>query len=791
MCPIVLRALRRRPGFAAGAIAALAVGMGVTTVGFSAVNAILIKGPAGRNVPGLGGVLMDGTSNTASFADYEDVKRQVPSLSMLTASALLPLAYRTPGGTETIWSLAASRSFFALIDARPLAGRLFAAGSEHEGVSAVVSEIFWRERLGQAPLAGLTIRLNNVDVPVAGILPKDFRAAGFYDPDVWVPLDQWQALQLPAGALKDDQRPLALFGRLAAGATKSQVEAELKVLAANRNRTGAPARGRAPAFALMSDGNPEMRAVARLAYLPMGMLGAVLLVAMINVSGLLFARALDRQREISLRTSLGATRGRLIRQLLTEQFVLAVLGGAAALLVSFWSASLLRAFALPSPVPMRVDLTPDATMVAFIAGLVIAGTFLPALWPAWHATADRPLHGGFFTTVRPLGARGLIVLVQVAGATFLLAGAVLFFENVTRLGAASLGFERERAIVVAVYPAGHGYDLAGARLVVDRTLERIRALPGVSDAFVADHLPFYVGLARLIEVSVTGAACAGSDCPAIPSDRVGPRYFRALGIPLRRGHEFDGSPRDADAIVISEAMAERFWPGGDPIGAVVRLGRDGQSRPRRVVGVAANTLHRSFNERPGAYLYLPLDEEAFAEPVVIVAKTAGPPASLVRTVGDQIGLVDSRLPVLSVKSMGQYLETQLWLPNSAAEMAGVCGALAMVLAAIGLFGVMAQIVGQRTREFGVRLAIGANPRDLGALVFRESAILSLPGVAVGLAAAAALSRGVAATFSAMTGMSPSAYALVAAFQVLMIVLVCLAPARRAATINPMVALRSE
>ncbi len=521
----------------------------------------------------------------------------------------------------------------------------------------------------------------------------------------------------------------------------------------------------------------------------MGMLGAVLLVAMINVSGLLFARALERQREIGLRTSLGATRSRLIRQLLTEQFVLAVLGGAAALVLSFWSAALLRAFALPSPIPMRVDLTPDGTMVAFVAGLVIVGTLLPALWPAWHATADRPLSGGFFTTARPVGARGLVVLIQVAGATFLLAGAALFFENVTRLGAASLGFEREHAIVVAVHPAAHGYDTSGARLVVDRTLQRVRALPGISDAFVADRLPFYVGLARPIEVSVTGAACNNADCPAVPSDRVGPRYFRTLGIPLRRGREFDGSTGDAESVVISEGMADRFWPGGDPVGSLIRLGREG--RVRRVIGIAATTLHRSFNERPGAYLYLPLDDDAFAEAVVIVAKTVGPPASLVRTVGDQIGLVDSRLPVLSVKSMGQYLETQLWLPSSAAELAGVCGALAMVLAAIGLFGVITQIVGQRTREFGVRLAVGANPLDLGVLVFRESAMLSLPGVAVGLVAAVVLSRAIPAVFSGLTGMSPSAYALVAVFQVAMIVLVCLAPAGRAASINPMTALRCD
>jgi predicted permease len=785
-----LRSLRRRPTFAAGAIVALAIGMGVTTVGFSAVNAVLINGPMSQAVAGAGGILLDGTRNSASFAEYEQV-RHVSSLSSISASALLPIAYQTPGGSESIWAAAVSRNYFLMLDAQPVAGRVFAPETEAErsNLSALVSENFWRGRLGGAPLAGLTIRLNNIDVAVAGILPKTFRGSGFYDPDVWLPLDAWRALQLPSGALKDDQRPLALFGRLAPGATKAQADAELAAITAGGYGTAADTRRRTPVFAPFSDGNAEMRAIARMAYLPMAMLGAVLLVAMINVSGLLFARALDRQHEIGLRASLGATRGRLVRQLLTEQFLLAILGGAAALVLSFWSASLLRAFALPSPIPMRVDLRPDGAVVAFIAGLVVLGTVLPALWPAWYATADRPSRPGFFSTVRPPGARGLIVLGQVAGATFLLAGAALFFENITRLGASSLGFDRERAVVVSLYPAAQGYDAAGARVVVDRIVARTRALPGVSDVFVADRLPFYVGVARSITVSTTGAACGSADCPAVPSDRVGPRYFRGLGIPLRRGREFNGSPGDEEAVVISEAMADRFWPGGDALGRSIRLGREG--RARRVIGVAANTLHRSFNEKPGSYLYLPLDDEAYAEPVVVVARTAGPPAALTKTIGGQIGLVDSKLPALSVKTMAQYLETQLWLPNSAAQLAGICGALAMVLAGIGLFGVVTQIVGQRTREFGVRLAVGANPRDLGALVFRDSAMLSLPGVVVGLCAAAVLNRAIPAMFAALTGMSAMTYLFVAAFQVGTIVLVCLAPAYRAATINPMTALRAE
>ena len=792
-----LRALRRRPGFAAGAVAALAVGMGVTTVGFSAINGIFLKGPAGRSAPGAGWIFLGGARDTArgaSFADYEDLARRVPALAEVAAETRGPLAWQTADGPETLWALTVSRNYLRLLDAHPLAGRLFANRAAGEGPSAIVSERFWRDRLGGAPLAGLTLRLNHVDVPVTGILPKSFRGpGGFYDPSVWVPLDEWQALGLPPRLQNDAERPLSLFGWLAAGTARPHVEAALNVWAAERRRARGSVATVTPSFVPFSDGNPELQRIFGLAYLPMGMLAGVLLIAMINVSGLLFARAVDRQREFSLRTSLGASRSRLVRQLVTEQFVLAALGGAAALLVSFWSAALLRAFALPSPTPQHVDLAPDRTLLVFVAALVILSTIVPALGPAWQTTGDRlmrGIQGGFLPMARPLSARGLIVLVQVAGATLLLAGTALFFGNVRRIQAASLGFERERAIVVEIVPAAHGYDAAGARLLVDRVIERIRALPGVADASMADRLPFALGRPRTVGVSATSTPCGESDCAAVPTDQVAPRYFRTLGIPVLRGREFDDSAGDAEAAVVSQAMAERFWPGEDPVGRRILAGLDG--RTRRVIGVAADTLHYlALGERPLPYLYLPLDTVSFAERIAIVARTGGPPDVLVRTVRDQIGLVDSQLPVLSVKTMEQHLKGRLWLPQAAAQLAGVCGVLSLVLAAVGLFGVISQIVGQRTREFGIRLAIGASPRDLGALVFRESAILSLPGVALGLAGGTALSRVLAAVMTGLTGMSLAAYALVASFEVTVIVLVCLMPARRAASINPMTALRAE
>jgi predicted permease len=786
------RLLARRPGFAVTAVLTLAVGLGTMTVAFSAVNAFFIAAPP-IDSPGAGLVVVTDDapeSSGASFREFEAFTRDVPALE-IAAQSIVTLSHRRGDAAEVAWGLAVTDNYFNLLGVKAAVGRTFARGDE---LSAVVSDRFWREHLSAASLAGLTVRVNGLDVPIVGVMASDFRA-GVYDAEVWVRIADWDALQLPARNRRPDAFTLTMFARLRPDATDALADNQLRLAASELARAWPATNGRRTAsFVPFEEGLPEMRALAVIAMTAMAMIGIVLLIALFNLVGLLLARALDREREMSLRGALGASRARLTQQLVTESLVMAIIGGALALLISRWSNVLLRIFALETPIPQRLDVTPDWTVAAFTGGLVIVCGLGAGLLPARRATslgivvamAPPTVIGGS----RAGRLRAAVVSFQVAGATLLLTLAALLVRNALISDAVNVGFESERAVVLEIDPASHGHAEPSAQRFVADAVARLGALPGVVSAAVTDRVPFYVGFPARLEVSVDGPSCALEQCPTAGSYGVGPDYFRTMNIPLRSGRELDGSQADAQSVVISETMARRFWPSRDPLGQWFWLGAEG--RRVQVIGVAADVIHRSVTERPEPYVYLPFDQAAFAQPVSIVLRTVTDPEPLLRAVSEQVRAMDPSLPIYRLRTMGQRLDARQQSGTLIiAKFFGICGGLALFLSIVGLAGAMSYSVGQRSREFGIRAAIGAAPGELARLVVGGALRMAGPGIAAGLFAALLLSWVIAASLSGLDLDSPMTLVVVGFLQLTIVVAAAAVPGRRASRASPLATLRAE
>jgi predicted permease len=788
------RSLARRPGFTTVAVVTLAIGIGTMTVAFSAVNAFFLSRPP-IDTAGAGRIeVTDGAPEAggASFRELEAFTRDVAALDV-AAQSIVTLS-RVRGGSAAIaWGLAVTDNYFDTLGVRAATGRTFDGVNE---LSAVVSDRFWREELAEASLTGLTVPLNGLDVPIVGVLPADFRV-GFYDADVWVRVNDWDALRLPSRIRRPDVFTLNLVARLRPGTTKAQADSQLAAAASELARAWPATNARRTArFILLdnNDGGGERRALAVVATMAMAMIGIVLLIALFNLVGLLLARAVDREREMTLRGALGASRARLTQQLVAESLVIAGISSAVALFVSRWSTDLLANFAPEAPIPQRIDVTPDWTVALFTGALMIACGLGAGVLPARRATrlaiaaamAPSTVIGG----ARAGRLRSVIVSLQVAGATLLLTFAALLVRHAVATAAAPIGFESERAIVLEIDPASHGYGEGAARRFVADGLTRFRALPGVVSATIMNRVPFYVGFPVRVEVSADGRSCALEACPTAASYRVGPAYFKTMSIALRRGRELDSSQTDSQSAVISETMARGFWPSSDPIGQWVSLGPE--ARRVQVVGIAADTIHRVLGERPEPYVYLPFEEADYAQPIGIVVRTVGDPQPLLRVVSDQVRDMDPSLPIYQLRTMKQRIDLRQQSGNLiVVRFFGICGGLALFLSVVGLTGTVSYSVGQRVREFGIRAAMGAAPGDQTRLVVRGALQMAGPGIVIGLFGALLLSWLIGSRVSGLDLRGPLMYATVGLLQLAIAFAAAAIPGRRAARANPLDALRAE
>lgn len=794
------RTLFRRPGFTALAVLTLAIGIGVNTVAFSGVNALLFKPIDVEDRDRTGWILTKAPGNphgSTTLPDFRDLARAGGAFEAVAAEGRLPVSVRLDGRSDQAWAMVVSANYMQVLGERPELGRLFVDGDLNgPELPALVSYRFWNDRLGGGDsVAGRAIVVNGRSFSVAGVIREGFQGpGGLYEPDLWLPLERIDALNGPA-ALQGRGTPwLTVVGRLREGVSAAQAEGELRTafeqLALDHPSTN---KERSAAWYPMAGDHPELAAIAPFAWLALAVVGLVLLIACFNVASLLLARTAERRRDIGVRAALGATRRRIVRQLIVEGMILAALSGVAALVLAHWSADLLAAFSLPSPIPQRLHLGVDARLIAFTAALVAIAGVLPALLPALQATRGDLFHSMKLAPAgagRPSRARTVFVVAQVAGSTLFLATALLFLRSFTNLATFDPGFDTARTVVLELNPATYGYTAERSRTFFGQLRERIAAVPGVQHVALADRVPFYVGYPRAVEISTDGSDCSAAGCREAIEYAVSPRHFAALGIPLRAGRDFDeADERVGNAVIVSEHLAAQYWPGDSAMGKTVRIGKQGQQA--EVVGIAADIKHRNMREAAKAILYRPLQESDFAGGATVIVRTIGDPLPLVGPIQDQVQALEPALPARSGKTMAQRMEMPLWPARTLAGFLSICGGLALVLATVGLFGVTYYAVNQRTREFGIRVALGATPRKVMSLVLREGLLLSAPGVAIGVLGSLMAARLMGSALFGVSPGDPVTFAATAAIQMAVALLACAAPAYQATKADPIVALRQE
>ena len=848
-----LRALRKSPAFSLVAVLTLALGIGANTAIFSLVDAVLLRPLPGIEDPGrlvsLWRMQPNDQFESLGFPDYADYRDRSRSFSGLAAHVGTAMSF-SHGTPERIVGDVVTGNYFSILGAKPERGR-FIAPADDTGLGAhpvaVLSYGLWERKFGADPnVLGTTIDLNGFPFTVIGIAPQPFIGTLAGEPvDVWVPMSMLnQAMPRTVGHHFFDERAwgwLRVFGRLKPGVSMQQAEAEIKGIArqlqlaypnTNAGRTVAVVSG----VGLDPDDRANLSGFLGLLFAGVALL---LLIACANVAGLLLVRATGRQREITVRLALGATRGRLIRQLLTEGLVLSLAGACLGLLVTPWVVH--TAIALTRPSTFLLNLTPslDARVFGFtlLAAVLTGITFalIPALQASKPDLASSLKQGSPGSGRRHSTLQRLLAAGQVAVSFVLLMGAGLLLRSMNKILTADPGFETSNVLLMSVNLTWQGYSAAQGKSFYRQLLRRLQSLPGVTSASLAMTVPpedwsarvsvFYPGQEPRQEVLRGHEMELGL---RVDLDSVAPSYFRTLGIPLVGGRDFtehddeappprgqDGNLLDAEGsggrgtsntranaagdapgvVIIDHKLAEHLWPGENPIGKRISWPSIvGPPRPPlEVVGVAADSKYRSLVSDAPLLMYVPLFQNYDGRPTIVV-HTASAPWGEVAAVRGAVADLDKNLPVFGVKTMPQQMAFSLWQQRMAASLISAFSLLALALAAIGLYGLVAHSVAQRTHEIGIRVALGAARADVLKLVVGEAMALALLGVAVGLAIALPLLLLTRLMSSLLYGVRPTdplTYAAVAALLAAVSLAASYFPARRATRVDPVVALRHE
>jgi putative ABC transport system permease protein len=793
-----VRLLRRSPGFTVVAVAALAIGIGANTAIFSVVNSLLIQPLPYRDADRLAVIWehnlpRDRRSNVvapANFIHWCEMNRAFEDLAAVSMTLRVTLTGR--GEPEELPAQIVSAGLFSILGVQPAIGRAFLA-EEDRPLSrvAVISDRLWKRRFNaDRALVQRSITMQGVPVTVVGIMPPGF---SFLDRTV----DVWMPIGLPVEARTPRGRWLTVVGRLRAGITRDAAQQEMTRVHAELTRmfpdfnTGWTARVVPLREQLTGDVKPAL-------LLLLGAVGFVLLIACANVANLLLARATARQREFAVRAALGAARGRLVRQLLAESVVLAMAGGAAGLLLAWWALHLLRVFVAERLPIQRLDTVAiDGWVLAFTAAAaVISGLFfglIPAMTASGTSLHESLKEGGRSGSGgRGARARGAFVVVEVAVALVLLVGAGLLVRSFARLLAVDPGFEPNRTVTMRVGLPRARYPEPAQRIqFFQRLFEQVDALPGVEGAGAISFLPLTgLGSATAFEISGRPKPERGQDL-VCDVRVIAHDYFKAMGMPLVKGRPFTaGDAGDAqNRVVINATMARQYWPGEDPIGKRITVSWD-DPREDEIIGVVGDTRHADLETEPRATIYWPYARFSYPSMTLSIKASAameplaGAVMSIVREQDAELALADIRtMEEVVALSVAQRRLTMLLL-------SGFAGA-ALLLAAVGIYGVIAYSVTLRTQEIGIRMALGAQRRDVLQMVVGHAMALTVTGIVFGGIGALALSRLMSGLLFATKPADPATFVVVSAVLAGVAALASYVPGRRATRVDPVVALRAE
>ncbi|MEJ7809495.1 MAG: ABC transporter permease [Gemmatimonadaceae bacterium] len=793
------RQLRRSPGFTAVAILLLALGIGATSAIFSVVSALLLR-PLPYAHPEQLAMLAEYSARdesakdgmTTSYANFLDWHAQATSFEGMAVVQEWSPSLSGNGEPERIKAALVYPEMFRVFDARPMLGRGFLPEEAAEGseIRVVLSHGFWQRRFGgDRAIVGKTIILNARARTVVGVLPAGFRAPPPLDGDLWgnLPFDP-----------SDDCRTcrhLRVFARVKPTVPPARVRAELGAIAA-RLEAAYPKEN---AFTRIAFVPLRERVVGRLReplWLLLGAASLVLLIACANLSNLLIARGVARAREFAIRTALGANRARAVRQLLTESVLLAAVGGAAGLALALLTT---RWLAAVGPQAVRAgEVGVDWRVIAFSAALTLVTGLAFGMVPALKAaTTDvhEFLKEGARGSTSGGGARlrGALVVSQLAIALTLLVGASLLIKSFARLQRVDPGLRPAGVLTLTISLPSASYPTPESRSAFfTRLIERAEALPGVRSAAATTNIPLSGNMDR-VGFGVEGQTyTSDADMPTAERYIVTPGYFATLGIALKSGRLLTPDDRvgRAHVMVVDDALERQLWPGESAVGKRIRGAAGGDSIVSTVVGVVGHVRHYGLEVESGGQLYVPFLARPSSYSNVLV-RTAGDPLALASAVRREVRALDPNLPIFDVTSMEQFLDASVAGRRFIMGLLGAFAGVAIVMAAVGLYGVVAYAVSQRTREIGLRMALGAQRSDVTRMVVREGVVLTAVGVAVGLAAATASTRLMASLLYGVSATDPLVMAGVPALLFAVALLATWLPARRAARVDPMVALRSE
>jgi predicted permease len=797
------RQLVRSPGFTFVALISLSLGIGANAVIFSLVSTYLLR-PLPIAHPEQVFAIYQGKRNdpsysqSMSYANYKDLRDRNQVLSAMAVYRFAPMSISHNGANERVWGYLVSENYFDLLGVRPVLGRTFlpeegSAPNAHP--VAVLSYGCWQRRFASDPaIAGSAVMINGHSFTAVGVAPPNFTGTeSVFTPEFWIPSMMQEWIESSNGTESRGNGQWLAIGRMKPEIAAAQAQAQLNTVAQQLEREY-PGNDQGMALRLTPPGlvDPNLRS-AIIAFTGALMLTVVLvlMIACSNLASLLLARAAQRRKEIAVRMAIGATRVRLTRQLLTETLMLSVIGAAFGLLLGSVLMRLAQASLPSTDFALTLDLRMDWRVVFFVTSLALLTGIGFGLVPALYASRpdvvstlrEDALGGGHKARLR-----SVLAVLQVALSFVLLITAGLTVRSLRHTECLGPGFDPSRAVTLSVDLGLQGYDEQKGQVFYRQLSQHIRALPGVQAAGLIRSLP--LGL----EASTTGVYPDGrpepqaQDMPSAFYENISPGYFAAMGIPLLAGRDFADSDtaKSAGVAIVNETLAQKFWPGENPIGKHLH---SGNTSVLEVVGLAKNGKYQSLGEIPGLTIYYPL-QQVYASNAALVVRTGVDANAAIASARGEVRNLDPTLPVYEAKTLREHMRLSLFPLHVGAVAVGSFAFLAMILAAIGIYGVMAYSVAQRTQEIGIRMALGARASDVWKMVLRQGIILTAVGMLCGLLFALGLSKIVASLLYGVSATDPLTFLLISVLLAAVALLASFLPARRATKVDPVMAIRN-
>jgi len=802
-----LRMLIKSPSVSIVATIALALGIGANTAIFSVVNAVLLRPLPFPNSDALMSVFEKDTTRgvlrgSYSYPNFFDLRDQTRVFEHIAAYHDNDFIITGSGDPVRVLGGMVTADLFPALGVAPMLGRNFTQAEEkptETGRVVILSEQFFARHFNSnAAILNQPITLNGESYTVIGVMPKGFEFPIQNEPyELWTTIADDSAGKSPISSQRGAHF-LNIIGRLKPGVGQAQAQAEVDTIAQRLEQqypdtnTHKGIRVESALTALVGDIRPALLIL-------LGAVACVLLIACANVANLQLARAMTRHKEMSIRSALGASRTRVVRQLLIESVILSMLGGALGLALALWWSDLLIALG-KQDIPRAIQVGLDWRVLGFTVGISVLTGVIFGLFPALHLSKTNLTESlkegrGFVGGAGRNRIRGVLVIAELAIAVVLLVGAGLLIQSLWLLRHVGSGLRSENVLTFNVALPDARYSSEKQARFYRELLSHVRELPGVQSASVILPLPLS-GDRISISFQIDGRPVSPKDEPSADMFVADSNYFRTMGIPILKGRDFEDRDehKSAPVIIVTDSFAREYFPGEDPIGKRIQPGistwDDEKSTMREIVGIVGDVRNRALKTEPKPAYYLPQSQVPFNQ-VVVVAKTAGDPKSLVPSVTRAVRSMDAELPVFSVKTMDEYVTNSVAGPRFNTTLLSIFAAVALVLTIIGLYGVMSYSVAQRTNEIGIRMALGAEKHDVLKLIVKQGLTLVVIGLALGIGGALALTKLLTSLLFGITTKDPVTFVAIAALLSLVGLLACCVPALRATKVDPLVALRYE